>query len=132
MKIWLKRIGLILVVASVFALLSLAGKSQEEKQINKPEIVIHVNGEHAFLTEDELYLRLRRKGFVFDGQKQAALQTAQIEEFISAMTEVKHVKVFTKLGNSWKIEIELRRPIARIFNAVNETFYLDEDGVVMK
>jgi cell division protein FtsQ len=132
MKIWLKRIGLLLLVASVFALLSLAGKSQEEKQINKPEIVIHVNGEHAFLTKDELYLRLRRKGFVFDGQKQAALQIAQIEEFISAMTEVKHVKVFTKLGNSWKIEIELRRPIARIFNAVNETFYLDEDGVVMK
>jgi hypothetical protein len=103
MKIWLKRIGLLLLVASVFALLSLAGKSQEEKQINKPEIVIHVNGEHAFLTKDELYLRLRRKGFVFDGQKQAALQIAQIEEFISAMTEVKHVKVFTKLGNSWKI-----------------------------
>ena len=132
MKIWLKRIGILLFVAGVFALLSLARKSQDEKQIDKPEIVIHVNGENAFLTEDELYVRLRRKGFVFDGQQQAALQTARIEQFIAAMTEVKHVKVFTKLGNSWKIEVELRRPIARIFNALNETFYLDEDGVVMK
>ena len=132
MKKWLKRIGVLLAVVGVFALLSLASKSQEEKKINKPEIVIRVNGEHSFLTEDELYLRLRRKGFVFDGQNQAALKTRKIEQFISNMTEVKHVKVFTRLGNKWKIEVELRRPIARIFNAMNETFYLDEDGVVMK
>jgi cell division protein FtsQ len=132
MKIWIKRIGVALCLVGVAALLSVAKKTQQEKGLNKPEIVIHVNGEHAFLTENELYTRLKRRGYIFDGQQQQSLNVAGIEQFIESMTEVKKVKVFTRLGNSWKIEVELRRPIARIFNAVNETFYLDEDGVVMQ
>jgi cell division protein FtsQ len=42
------------------------------------------------------------------------------------------VKVFTNIGHGWKIDVVVRKPIARIFNQFGESYYLDEDGVVMQ
>lgn len=132
MKKWIKRSLWILFIIAVLVLLSLAQKTQKEMVVDKPEIVIHVSGENAFLTEDELYVRLKRNGFIFNGQAHQELKVSAIENYIRSMTEVKTVKVFTTIGKGWKIEVIVRKPIARIFNTFGETFYLDEDGVVMK
>jgi cell division protein FtsQ len=48
------------------------------------------------------------------------------------MSEVKSVRVFTEIGSGWKIDVVVRKPIARVFNRYGETYYLDEDGVVMQ
>jgi cell division protein FtsQ len=47
------------------------------------------------------------------------------------MNEIKSAKVFSSIGKQWKIEVELRKPIARIINNAGENFYLDEDGTTM-
>jgi cell division protein FtsQ len=100
--------------------------------MDKPKIVIHVKGEDAFLTEDELYDRLKRKGLIFEGQTHKTLKATLIERYISAMSEVKDVRVFTRIGSAWTIEVTVRKPIARIYNQFHETFYLDEDGIVVQ
>jgi cell division protein FtsQ len=41
------------------------------------------------------------------------------------------VKVFKRIGNKWDIQLELRKPIARIFNKFGQSFYLDQDGFLM-
>lgn len=132
MKKWIKRIVWLLFAIAVIMFLSIAQETQAETIVEKPDIEIHVNGENAFLTEDELYTRLKRKGFIFNGQDQKQLKISEIENYISSMTEVKNVKVFTTIGKGWKIEVTVRKPIARIFNIFDENFYLDEDGVIMK
>ena len=62
MKKWLKISLWILFGVSILILMSVVKKAQNESIIDKPNIIIHVNGENAFLTEDELYTRLKRKG----------------------------------------------------------------------
>lgn len=131
MKKWIKPILMIIFSMGMIALLVLAQSAQKETVVSKPEIVIHVKGEHAFLTKDELYSRLKRKGFFVLGQQHKDLNISRIESFIGSMSEVKEVKVFTRLGEKWTIDITVRKPIARIFNKYNESFYLDEEGVVM-
>jgi cell division protein FtsQ len=132
MKKWIKRIVWLIFGVGVLVLLSMAQRTQSKQQINEPIIVIHVNGENAFLTEDELLARLKNKGLIYNGQIQQNLHVAEIENFIREMTEVKSVKVFTELGDKWKIDVVIRKPIARIFNIFNESFYLDEDGFIMQ
>ncbi|MEY3200439.1 MAG: hypothetical protein RJA13_2397 [Bacteroidota bacterium] len=132
MKKWLKIAAWSLLVLGVVFLLSLAKNAQKETIVSKPKIIIHVTGENAFLTKNELYIRLKRKGFVFDGQQREKLNTSAIEKYIQSMSEVKTVKVFSSIGKGWKIEVLVRKPIARIFNTFGETFYLDEDGIIMK
>jgi len=132
MKVWLKRIAWVTLAIGVIALMFMVQSAQREAQVVKPEIVIHVSGEHAFLTEDELYDRLKRKGFFRDGLRHDELNVSGIEKYIRSMSEVKDVKVFTGIGEKWSIHITVRKPIARIFNKYGQSYYLDEDGVVMK
>jgi cell division protein FtsQ len=96
-----------------------------------PNIDIKIKGENVFLTKADLLTRLMRAGFVYPGQKIENLKIAEIEKYISQMTEVKEAKVYTNLGGTWNIEVNIRKPIARIFNRYGEDFYLDEDGNTM-
>ncbi|MBP6090099.1 MAG: cell division protein FtsQ/DivIB [Crocinitomicaceae bacterium] len=132
MKKWFIRIAWVCFFGIIVTLLFLARNAQEQKTVAKPVIVIHVDGENAFLTEDELYTRLKRKRLIFDGQTKKGLSISGIEKYIRSMSEVKETKVFTNIGATWKIEVKVRKPIARVFNKYGETFYLDEEGVIMK
>lgn len=131
-KKWLKRVLWAIFAVGSLVILVLVQGAQKSMVVAKPEIVIHVDGENAFLTEDELYDRLKRKGFFAPGQKHKDLNVSGIETFIREMSEVKEVKVFTGIGERWTIEVLMRKPIARIFNKYGESFYLDQDGFVMK
>ncbi|MBI1836118.1 MAG: hypothetical protein HYR91_02515 [Flavobacteriia bacterium] len=131
MKNWIKIALWSTFGLTVILLLSMVRSAQDEFAIEKPEIIIHINGENAFLTKDELFDRLKRKGLFYLGQNKKNLKVHAIETYLRSMTEVKDAKVFTKIGGGWTVEVEIRKPIARIFNKYGETFYLDDLGFTM-
>jgi cell division protein FtsQ len=131
MKRWIKISLWVLFTLSVILLMFKVRKTQNETIIATPDIFIKVNGENAFLTEDELLTRLERKGLIYSGQQYKSLKINEIESFLIAMNEIKQAKIFTHIGDKWKIEVELRKPIARIINNIGENYYLDEDGEKM-
>jgi len=131
MKKTIKIIGWFVFFALVIFLMMKVKKAQEETVVSAPEIIINVYSENAFLTEDELLIRLKRKGVIYLNQTSKYLDVNAIETFLLSMNEVKNAKVFKRIGADWKIEIELRKPIARIINNIGENFYLDEDGKTM-
>jgi cell division protein FtsQ len=131
MKKWLKIAFWSAFTVLVFVMLSLTKSAQLESESKVPNIDIKIKGENVFLTKADLLTRLMRAGFVYPGQKIENLKIAEIEKYISQMTEVKEAKVYTNLGGTWNIEVNIRKPIARIFNRYGEDFYLDEDGNTM-
>jgi cell division protein FtsQ len=131
MKSWVKIALWSTFGLTVIVLLMMVRSAQDEFTIDKPEIIIHINGENAFLTKDELYTRLRRKGLIYNGQTKEQLKVSKIETYLRSMTEVKDAKVFSKIGGNWTVEVDIRKPIARIFNKFGETFYLDDLGYTM-
>ena len=130
MKNWMKISLWILVAAGVVTILVFANNEENEKKYDIPEVSIHVDGD-AFLTEPELIDRLKLHRLIEQNQQVENLNIRKIEYVISRMPEVKHVKVFKRIGNKWDIELILRKPIARIFNKLGQSFYLDEDGFLM-
>lgn len=131
MKIWIKILGWISFISLVIFLMLKVKNAQLEMFIDAPEVTISVKGENAFLTKDELLERLKREGLIFYHQKHKDLKPLVIERFINNMSEVKTSKVYTNIGTKWKIEIELRKPIARVINKFDESYYIDEDGEKM-
>jgi cell division protein FtsQ len=130
MKKWIKIVIWVLVSALVVTILVFANKEEQNKKYTKPDISIHVDGD-AFLTEPELIDRLDFHGLIEQHLAIGKLNIRKIEYVISHMPEVKHVKVFKRIGNKWDIQLELRKPIARIFNKFGQSFYLDEEGFLM-
>jgi len=128
MKPWLKITIWTLFFTLILILLAVTNREQKSIVLKSPKIHIDIQDENAFLTEKELFIRLKRKGLILNSQKNQQLQLNRIEKFVNGMTEVLDCNVYTKLGGDWAINVKIRRPIARIFNNYGESFYLDELG----
>jgi cell division protein FtsQ len=131
MKKWQKIVLRLFSLSSIIVLMSIMYSTQNQTILKVPSVSIHVEGDDVFLTETELMERLKYKNLIYDGQMFEQLNIKELESHIRAMGEVKKVSVFTRIGNNWSIEVELRRPIARIFNKFGESFYLDSEGYTM-
>lgn len=132
MKPWIKAtLWSVFGIGIVFLLVSVRSTLQS-MEVPEPEIHITVDGENAFLTEKELLGRLRRQNLLFAEQRFDQLQLQKIEDAIRAMHEVKKVRVYDQIGPYWNIDLELRKPIARVFNNLGQNYYLDADGTIME
>lgn len=112
----------------VVVLLYFTNKVVQELPLNNPAIKISVHGENSFLSETELLTRLKRNNLIFVNQRIKELNPEKIERTIRDMEEVKHVAVYSTIRGDWNIDVDLRRPIAHIFNNLGEAYYLDVDG----
>lgn len=131
MKRWLKITLWSLFILGIAIIMYFVQKTLAESPAGDPEVLVVVEGENVFITEKELIDLLKTQRLIFPGQRKEEIEVEKIEEFIRTMSQVKDVKVFVELTGQWKIEINLRKPIARIFNSVGESFYIDTDGVPM-
>jgi cell division protein FtsQ len=128
MKGIFKIVGMLVVAIGVIVVLISANNFQSESKLHTPEIFIDVQGEFAFLTESELYQRIKKSDLLPESNRISALQIEKIEKFIKNMSEVLDAKVYVNIGGTWNIDVKIRKPIARVFNTKGESFYLDELG----
>lgn len=131
MKKWGAIAGWTVFAIALVAVLVMARREQERALALPPNVSISVVDENAFLTEDELRTRLKRKGLTFEGQRMEAVDVSSIEAFIRQMHEVESVEVFRRMGGHWDIRLKVRQPLARIFNTSGESFYIDAKGATM-
>ena len=68
---------------------------------------------------------------MYPNQVLSTIKIKEIEQDIKKMSEVRNVSVYKSIGGNWNIDVELRKPIARVFNKYGETFYLDDLGHTM-
>jgi len=115
-------------IASVVVLMSITQKKELDLPINYPLIQISSVDENTFLTQQEVLAYLEKQNLIFIGQKIGELQAEQIESVLSQLEEVRSVAVYQHLNGSWHIDLELRCPIARIFNVNNHSFFIDSEG----
>jgi hypothetical protein len=74
MKAIFKIVGMLVVAIGVIVILISANNFQSESKLRTPEIVIDVQGEFAFLTEGELYQRIKKQNLLTESNKISALQ----------------------------------------------------------
>ena len=128
MKKWIKITLWSLFAIGLVILAVFIKKTVDNKSLVAAEIIIPSEGDNTFITKIELEEKLKRKGFILDKQKRSEIEIEEIETYISNISQVKSASVFQNVNGTWKIDVELRKPIARIYNKANENFYLDEDG----
>ena len=128
MKKWIKITLWSLFGCGLITLIMFINSTIAEKTLLPPEIEITADANNTFITEDELLYFLKAKGVVFDFQKRSELEIEEIEDILLNISQVKTVDVYQYVTGEWKITLELRKPIARIYNNNGDNFYLDEDG----
>jgi cell division protein FtsQ len=132
MNKWIKISLWSIFAVGIIVLLTIVRTIQNERVLEEPEIIVEKIGEDPFLTEDELLQKLKIEGLFHDGMKREDLNLEAIETYVSGISQVETVKVYSEIGNHWQIKIKLKRPVIRVFNKYGETFYLDEAGEIME
>lgn len=134
----LKKIGLITLWTSLVVglLASLAFINKQEQQTVCTAIQVHIepDNEAANFVDREMILKQIRK----DGDEKKILglnlnsiNIPWLEKKLRNNSMIKTAEVYTDMNGSLNIHIVQRRPILRVMNAFNESYYLDEDGLKM-
>lgn len=128
---WVKIVLWTFFSSGVVFLLIKVENDMKVMPLKDPKVSIRVKGENAFLSEDEVKMKLSRKGLLHPNMKVEDLNVESMEEYLRSISHVKTVNIFKGFSGDWTIELELREPIVRVFNKYGETYYLDEDGEFM-
>lgn len=131
MKKWIKISLLILLSLLVSVLWVIARNVEQRRPMSSPNILVHVDGADALLNKTELYDRILKEHWFIPNQPSESLDVRKIEQEIHKLEEVNKVRVYKNLGGNWKIEVWLRKPIARIFAKNGKSYYLDSEGVTI-
>lgn len=132
MKKWMKFILWCFLFTGLVVILFLAHKRAANVALNDPEIKISVAGVDTFLTQKEVLSRLKTHQIFEKGREASSLDVYKTEATLGAMPEVRNVEVYKGLKGAWSIDLELVKPLARIFPEGQQSFYLDADGNKMK
>lgn len=131
MKRWIRNILWSLFFIAFCVLTAFVNSRQDQTVIGIPEINIEVTDHMLFLTKDQVKERLENRQLIGADKTYGESDVAAVENEIRNMPEVRDVQVYVYVSGSWAIDIELREPIARIFNLDSTSCYLDKDGFLM-
>ena len=131
MKTWIKIVLVTVLAGLIFTLWFFSLRKEQNRNLISPIVTVHVDGADALLNENELLDRIVSSRWFIENQKVESFKIKSIEEGIRRMEEVRDVSVYRLIGGQWKIDVWLRKPIARIFKTNGKSFYLDSEGATI-
>ena len=132
MNKWLKILLWCALFSGVTAVLIWERDKEANAKLSMPVIDISVQGKDTFLTKKEIINRLQTQQIFNPQGLVSGLDISKVESILDTMQEIKHADVYKQLNGSWNIDLELVKPIARVFPEGHASFYLDADGNKMR
>lgn len=131
LKPWLRNTIWMIFLVSVWLIMSFVNSSHDERVVGLPEIDIEMYEDMMFLTKDDVLDRLKNRHLIEEDKTYDNIELEEIEKYLNEMPEIKHAEAYAYVSGKWRLDIQLRRPIARIFNIDGTSCYLDKDGTMM-
>lgn len=131
MSKWMKIIrlaGIVMVFAFITTLFGFVGKKRGNAKISKLSIAIDNSEEIRFINETEVTTFLKEKNLKTIGATNKECKPFEIEKAILAHPAVKSVDAWLGFDSILHIEIEQKRPIVRVLDILNTSYYIDEEG----
>jgi len=115
--------------ATLIVLFVIAWKAKEEKKCSSIQIeLVGENTAALFMDEKEILQIIHEQG-VKEGQAIGKLNLNTLEKHLHTIRWVKNVELFLDNAQVLQVKIEQRIPIARIFTASGNSFYIDKEGL---
>ena len=115
--------------AALIVLFVAAWKAKEEKKCTSIQIeLVGENTAALFMDEKEILQIIHEQG-VKEGLPIGDVNLNTLEKYLQTIRWVKNVELFLDNTQSLQVRIEQRIPIARIFTASGNSFYIDKEGL---
>lgn len=106
---------------------------QSRKQHICEGFTIKTGKEHPlkFVTEEDIYRLVADSVGVITGKAFNDISLKRIEDVLNGNPYMKDIKVYKTLQGDIVAEMNERQPVVRVFTRNNESFYIDDEGVLM-
>lgn len=84
-----------------------------------------------FITSRDIKKMINQKGKTPIGKPLGAINTYQIERNLSELMAVRDVQVYKTVDGILKVRLKQRLPMVRIFNKDNQSYYIDDQGLIL-
>lgn len=120
-----------LFAGGLFVLMSFASGRHQRMICPRLEISIERSAEQFFIVEDDVRELLQSHGHPVEKEPMSLIDVNYLEKLIAQHPAVESVDVFAAVGGEVRIKIVQRRPLVRIINSKDESFYIDDKGKLM-
>jgi cell division protein FtsQ len=132
----IKRIAVIafyiLLPAGLFVLLGFAVENNKSMPCRSFRIHIDTSEGLSFLDSVAVKKQVYAAIDTLEGKKFRDISLNRIEELVNTMYYVDNSRVYRTIDGYLNVDVTQRVPVARVINRVNETFYIDTYGKLMK
>ncbi len=95
------------------------------------KVTVVDSSENSFITSKDIRRIVDVKGKSPIGKPLRSINTYELENRLSTMMSVRDVQIYKTSDGVLSIKVKQRRPLVRIFNAKNQSYYIDEQGLLM-
>jgi cell division protein FtsQ len=126
-----KEIKIAVALVIVFSLIAFTEQKQDQSVVK--DIVIELDNVHEnhFLDEADVMKLVENSGQTIKGKSLGRIDLKKIEKKIMMDNHILDAELFSDLKGNLIVNVELRRPIARIVQENAPDAYIAEDGTVM-
>lgn len=121
----------IALIAGVFTTLGFISVEQEEMVCSKLNINIDHKDESYFVNKADIEQLVAGNGKNILGRPMQSIDIPRLEKLINNHPAIARAEVFKTINGEVNIEVTQRKPLFRVFNSYNESYYIDEEGYFM-
>lgn len=121
----------VLLVSGLFIALGFVDKEQAIQRCKEPVINVERDSVTNFVDRDDIMNLLRERGDSINGQAMSSVDVAELEKVLNSHVAIADAEVYMSVDGEVNIEVKQRKPVVRIFNSDNESYYIDEEGWLM-
>lgn len=135
MKATLKKILIIctwiILVSGLIVALGFVDKERAGLRCKEPIVSIAKDTENNFIEREDIINLLRDRGDSINGQPLSSVNVSELENVLNSHVAISKAEVYVSVDGEVSIEVAQRKPVIRIFNYDNESYYIDEEGKLM-
>jgi len=105
--------------------------SSNRNSISCSKLTIGLDNNNSFIDKNDLDSIIKHRMGILKDKTIGEINLSQIEYFIANNPFVKEVHAFSAIDGELYIEVHQRVPLFRVFNPLNQSFYVDENGNFM-
>ncbi|UCG28910.1 MAG: hypothetical protein JSV24_05990 [Bacteroidales bacterium] len=120
-----------LLMAYMIVVLGLTSDNSEDRICNAIHIHILDSLENRLMTEEDILGIIEKGEGQILGYPVGEINIRTMENNLKSYPYIKKAEVFICVDGSLRVDIEQRRPVMRVINRYQESYYLASDGTIM-
>ena len=118
-------------VLGLLVVLGFANKEQDSLQCKSLDVKVNQDDDVYFLNKMDIEQLIKERGDSIVGQPKRSINIPAIEKALNSHQDISKAQVYMTIDGELKVTVKQRKPILRIINSNDESYYLDEEGKLM-